>query len=67
MTRSRLVILVCAAALVTGLLYYFYAGSNPPPGQQGLVRLDSANFSEFRKAFNDARGNIRIIALLSPT
>lgn len=67
MKITRLLILVCLAGLLTGLLYHYYGGSNPPAGQRELVRLNVANFGELKRAFNGARGNIRVVALLSPT
>ena len=67
MKRSRIFILVCVAVILGALLYYFYGGSAPPAGQHELVRLNAANFVEFRQAFNADVERVRFIAMLSPT
>ena len=67
MKRSRILILVCVAVILGALLYYFFGGSTPPAGQHDLVRLNTANFAELRKAFNADADRVRLIAMLSPT
>jgi hypothetical protein len=66
--KKRLSIL---AALVTvGLLalaWHFYGGAKVPAGQPPLASLTSANFDQFRIAFNAASKEVRIVLLLSPT
>jgi hypothetical protein len=66
--KKRLSIL---AVLVTvGLLtlaWHFYGGAKVPAGQPPLASLTSANFGQFRTAFNAASGEVRIVLLLSPT
>ena len=66
MRRGRLVVIALVLALA-GLFYYFYGGSAAPPGQPPLISVNSGNFDQLRRDFNDARGAVRVIALLSPT
>jgi hypothetical protein len=71
MNRSYKVIGLCLLAIIAGIGYYLYGGSAVPagqqPGQQPLTRLDTSNFSELRRAFNEAQNSVRIVTLLSPT
>jgi len=67
MNVRRLVIVALVLAIIFGLLVYLHTDSTAPPGQHALVRLDAANFSQLRDAFNAARGSVRVIAMFSPT
>jgi len=67
MNRKRAIVLAVAAALVLLGVRYLWGPSSVPPGQELLITLSSANFSEFEKAF-DADADIpRLVLLLSPT
>lgn len=67
MKRSRKIIALCLLASVAGIAFYLYAGSAVPNGQPPLARLEASNFGELRSAFNEAKGTVRVVALLSPT
>lgn len=62
-------IIVSTLAVVLGLLggMYLWGPSRVPPGQEPLVTLSRANFSEFEKAFDAAGDAPRLLLLLSPT
>ena len=57
------VILVCGAAY--GWLKL--APRRVPAGQRPLATLSSDTLAEFRATFNAAEGDVRVLALLSPT
>jgi cytochrome b561 len=67
MNRTRLLIALAVVLVLAGLLYYYYGGRTTPSGQSLLVTLTPNNFEELRDSFNQARGTVRVIALLSPT
>jgi hypothetical protein len=61
-----------ALAVVTVLLGAAYAWlkfspRRVPMGQRPLATLSSDSLAEFKATFNVAEGNVRILALLSPT
>jgi hypothetical protein len=61
---------ILAVLVTVGLLAlagHFYGGAKVPAGQPALSSLTSANFDQFRTAFNAASGEVRIVLLLSPT
>jgi hypothetical protein len=62
---SVLAVLVTVGLLV--LAWHLYGGAKVPAGQPPLTSLTSANFDQFRTAFNAASGEVRIVLLLSPT
>jgi hypothetical protein len=62
---SILALLVSIGLLA--LAWHFYGGARVPAGQPPLALLTSANFDQFRTAFNAASGEVRIVLLLSPT
>jgi hypothetical protein len=67
MKRSRLLAAVAVALVLAALLYYLYGGGTAPRGQIPLVSLNPSNFDRLRREFNEARGAVRVITLLSPT
>ena len=67
MKRFRLVVLICAVLVLSGLGYYFYGGSSAPSTQQPLVAITTANFASLQDAFNGAQGSTRLFVLVSPT
>jgi hypothetical protein len=65
MKRALIIGVIVLALLLAGL--YLWGPSSVPRGQQQLVTLSTANFSEFENAF-DADPNVpRLVLLLSPT
>lgn len=67
MKRSYKVVALCLLAIIAGIGYYLYAGGAVPSGQQPLTRLDTSNFGELRRVFNEEKDSVRIVTLLSPT
>ena len=65
--KRRSIIVVAVVAVACLLLYYLYGGSATPPGQQPLVRLNSAYLSELKEAFNGSANSVRVLVMLSPT
>ena len=66
MTRKTVAIMPVAVVLGAGL-FYFYGGHTAPPGQRTLVALTPQNLSSIGDAFNEAKGEVRLLLLLSPT
>jgi hypothetical protein len=66
MTRKRILVII-AALVLFGALSYFYAGHQTPPGQPSLAKLNAQNFTDIENAFNAAKGEVRVLLLLSPT
>lgn len=61
-------ILGTAAALILGAgLFYFYGGHQAPSTQAPLVDLAPENLSTLKNAFNEAKGDVRLLVLLSPS
>jgi len=67
MKTTRAIFLTVLAAAVLLAAWYFWRPSTVPSGQQELLTLSSANFSEFEKAFNTQSDRPRVVLLLSPT
>jgi hypothetical protein len=66
MKKRALIVGVIACVLLVAALY-LWGPSSVPRGQEQLVTLSNANFSEFENAF-DADLNVpRLVLLLSPT
>ena len=61
------VLLIAAALLLSGALLYLYSGHQAPPGQPALAELTPENADSIRNAFNAAKGEVRLLLLLSPT
>ena len=64
---SRKIFLTIPAALLLGAGLYFYGGHTAPPTQPALVALTPQNLSTIENAFNEAKGDVRLLLLLSPT
>ena len=64
-----LVLFVVAVALVgTAVLAWVqFAPRRVPPGQASLSRVELDSLPAIRGAFNAADGEVRILAMLSPT
>jgi len=46
---------------------YLWGPSSVPPGQEPLVALSNANFSDFENVFDGDLDTPRLVLLLSPT
>ncbi len=55
------------ALLVLFGALFLWSPSSPPPGQQPVITLSTANFAEFEKAFDAGIDVPRLVLLLSPT
>jgi hypothetical protein len=65
--KERIIVLAVIAAVLPLALVFLWGPSSAPPGQESLVTLSNANFSDFEKAF-DAHSDVpRLVLLLSPT
>jgi len=65
--KRRAILVVVAAVIVVLVIVYIWGPSSVPAGQQPLLTLSQANWSEFAAAF-DADPNVpRMLLLLSPT
>ena len=67
MKKKRAVFLALAAVLVLLAIFYVWGPSSVPAGQEPLLKLSTANLSDFQKAFDAEADGPRIILLLSPT
>ena len=56
---------VLAALLIAG--FYLYGGSQTPSGQAPLQNVTVQNVAEIKNDFNAAKGDVRVLLLLSPT
>ncbi len=65
MTRKAFLALPAALLLAAGI--YFYGGHTAPASQPALVELTPQTLSNIEGAFNDAKGDVRVLVLLSPT
>jgi hypothetical protein len=66
MSRKSIVAIV-VAVVVGSLLVYLYGGHQTPIGQPALAELRPENVNTLANAFNDAKDNVRVLLLLSPT
>jgi hypothetical protein len=72
-TRRSALKLVLALALVAivGCIAVFawmkFAPRHVPPGQPPLATLGAESVPAFRDAFNAGNGEVRVLAMLSPT
>ncbi len=65
--KKRAALLAATAILVLLAAVYLWGPSSVPPGQETLVALSGANFSEFENAFDRDSDAPRLVLLLSPT
>ena len=63
----RLAAIALAVLAVAIGAYSYFADRTTPIGQPPLVQVDVAAFEQFRRDFNAAQEQVRVIALLSPT
>lgn len=52
---------------LAGSLIYYYSGGQVPRGQAPLQSLTAQNLIEIKNSFNAAKGEVRVLLLLSPT
>ena len=67
MKKKRLIGIAVAAVVVLLAVAYLWGPSSVPPGQEPLVTLSNANFSDFENAFDGDSDALRLVLLLSPT
>ena len=67
MKRKYILSAFLTASVIGVLAYYLYGGSQTPPGQAPLESLTAQNVAEIKNAFNAAKGDARLLLLLSPT
>ena len=67
MTKRRAIVFALAAVSLLLLVVYFWGPASVPAGQEPLLTLSAANFSEFEKAFDADTEVPRLVLLLSPT
>jgi hypothetical protein len=65
--KKRALVLAATAILVLLAAVYLWGPSSVPPGQEPMVTLSGANFSEFESAFDRDADVPRLVLLLSPT
>ena len=65
MIRNAL-LAISAAVLLGGGLYY-YGGHTTPTTQPALVSFSPEALLGLESAFNEAKGEVRMVVLLSPT
>jgi len=56
-----------ALALAAAFAWWKWAPRQTPEGQPPLATLHTASLGSFRDTFNAGSGEIRVVALLSPT
>lgn len=65
--RRKYILIAALTLAAFGSLVYFYAGSRVPSGQLPLEKLAPQNVAVIQDEFNAARGDARLLLLLSPT
>ncbi len=65
--KKKAVLLATTAILVLLAAVYLWGPSSVPTGQEPLLTLTIANFSEFENAFDRDTNVPRLVLLLSPT
>lgn len=62
-----IVAVILVAAVVATLAWLRFAPREVPSGQPRLTTLSEGSLAAFREAFNASEGQVRILAMLSPT
>ena len=65
--KKKLIALAVIAVILLLAVVYLWGPSSVPPGQEPLVALSNANFSDFENVFDGDLGTPRLVLLLSPT
>lgn len=69
-TGIKVALAVVAAAIVVCLAMFGWLKLAPrrvPPGQPALATIRTDSLPSFREAFNASEGEVRVVAMLSPT
>ena len=65
--KKKSIVLALIAVVLLLAVVYLWGPSSVPPGQEPLVALSNANFSDFENAFDGDLDTPRLVLLLSPT
>jgi hypothetical protein len=65
--KIKSVVVGALGVLLAGAMVYLYGGHQAPSGQPPLEDLTPQNVEKLKDGFNAAKGNVRLILLLSPT
>ncbi len=65
--KKKLIALAVIAVILLLAVVYLWGPSSVPPGQEPLVALSNANFSDFENVFDGDLDTPRLVLLLSPT
>jgi hypothetical protein len=67
MTKKRVIVLAVMAVVLLLPVLYLWGRPSVPQGQEPLLALSNANFSDFENAFDRDSDSPRLVLLLSPT
>ena len=65
--RKKHITLLVGVAFVLSLGWYFSWSARTPKGQPSLTYLQPTDADQFRREFDRAAANSRVVLLLSPT
>ncbi len=65
--KGKYIIGAVLVLLVVAAVLYLYSGGQTPAGQPPLQNLTAQSAGEIKNQFNAAKGDVRILLLLSPT
>jgi len=65
--KSKYITGAVLAAVIVAAGTYFYGGSQAPAGQPPLRDITAGGVAEIKNQFNAAKGEVRVLLLLSPT
>ena len=65
--KARHIVGAVMAALLIAAVLYLYGGSQTPAGQAPLQNVTAQNVADIKNDFNAAKGDVRVLLLLSPT
>ena len=65
--KSRYILGALLALLLVAAVVYFYGGGQVPPGQPPRRKLNAQTVADIRNEFNNAKDDVRVLLLLSPT
>ena len=65
--KPKYIVGAVLAALLLAAGIYLYGGGETPSGQPPLRSLAAQNVAEIKNEFNAAKGEVRLLLLLSPT
>jgi hypothetical protein len=67
MTKKRVIVLAVMAVVLLLPVLYLWGRPSVSQGQEPLLALSNANFSDFENAFDRDSDSPRLVLLLSPT